>query len=476
MDSMRLSGLATGLDTSSIIEQLMGLERRPIRLMETNQAKVQNRLDLFRQLNTKLSALERAADSLMGTSLSLSSFSGTKAVSGNSALFTASSDTGAAAGTFNIEVMNLASAQKNGYGNYTAGTTGTLTIQEGANPAITVNITAGTIEGVVAEINGANAGMSAAVFDDGLGNANSKKIVLTGAKTGVTYTVGGTAAVGIGVDTVQSAAVQAQVEIDGNLVTSNSNTITSALSGVTLNLVAAGTSTLTVSKDQSGAVAKVKDFIDKYNDVVDFLEKNSSYDDKTKRAGAFLGDSMTSGIRMQLSRLATDLVNPVAPATDPNGYSSYATNVGIELTREGTLKLDETKLTAALAASPNLVYDLFSKEEGSAGVGSAKRVVVGAGATAGDGIAVRISGYVQSLIKTGGDYLAAGQDGSLLGAIKGMEKTIDGFDDRIEAYERRLELRERSLRAQFTAMERSVSMLRSQGSYMTNQLGGMAGG
>ena len=188
MSSFSMPGLATGLDTSSIIQQLMSIERRPVALMQAKQKVQSGALDRLRLLNTKFLALETAAKAVMGASTSATSPFGAKtASSSNNAFFTATASSTATPGTYSVEVLSLAKAQKAGGDVFTAPTAnGTLTIDNGVKTA-NVAITAGmTVTDVAAAINAdSNSGLAASVVDN--------RLVLLGKATGVAenYTISG---------------------------------------------------------------------------------------------------------------------------------------------------------------------------------------------------------------------------------------------------------------------------------------------
>lgn len=475
MSDMALSGLVTGLNTAEVVQQLMALEKRPVQLMQANQAKLQSKVDLYRTLNTKLSALQTAAKSVMGSSLASSPMTATKATSGDASIFTISSDNTAGAGNYSVVVNQLAKEQKTGGGAFNAGHAGgTLRISDGTTTtdiAIGAGADAAT---VAAAINGANATMGATVING--------KLMLTGKQTGVNNTIvdagGGSLATDLGVDTVANqiqSAQQASLTIDGIFnVTSNSNTVTNAMSGVTLNLLKAGTTTASVTADQQPATDKIKDLVAKYNDVINYISNNSKYDKDTKKAGAFLGDSFVNSLTTQLNQMFTGSVDPDAANT--NAYDR-AGDVGIAVNKDGTIGVDETKLKAALQANAANVYRLFANEDNQMttdGNGATVKLNnIGSGASVGDGIANRLSAFVEQLVSRVSlynttDASGARIPGSLLTRLDSLQTTIDTQSKSIDAYSQRLVLREKALRNQFTAMETAVQKMRNQGNYFAS--------
>lgn len=482
-NGLRLSGLATGLDTSSIIEQLMGLERRPVRMMQSNQATIQTKIDRFRALNTKLSALKNAAAALAGSSLSGSPIEAKKATSSNTTYFQASADSTANTGTYTVNIQQLAMEQRTGGGTFTSpAADGVLRITKDSDGTFKdVNLTAGmTIDQVKDAINSAGAGMSASVI--------SGKLVLTGKQSGESFTVDdgdgtGDFAASLGVDSATAtyqAAQQAIVEVDGFAVTSKTNQITTALPGVTITAAAVGTATLTIEQDTTQAVDKIKDLVNKYNDIVNQIKEDTKYNAETKKGGPLIGESWVSQLGLQMNQQLTEGFKLYDAGTDTfttdATFNSYA-SVGLAVNRDGTISLDDNKLKAALAADAGKVQALFAQEDGATTTSNGQTVKLN---TANDGLAKRLEAFADSLISANSQYngvTASGgrYEGGLLARIKGSEAQIKGFDERIEAYERRLELRERNLRNQFIAMERTVASLRNQGNYFASQMGSMGG-
>lgn len=475
MSDLRLSGLSSGLDTSAVIEQLMSIERRPINLMAQNQAKAQKVLDRYRLLNTKLAALQTSAKSLQGMSgnFAMSPFAARTATSGDATKLSATADGNAPTGTYSVTVNALAREQKTGGGAFGGAVSGQLTITDSTGTAKNLAVTAGmTAQDIASAVNGGDMGMNATVIDG--------KLVLTGKQTGETYTlsddVGGSLVTDLGLDPTVQTAQQASVTVDGVTVTAKSNAITTALSGVSLNLSAVGSTTLTISQNNTAATDKIKDLVAKYNEIIKQIKEDTKYDAATKTSGVLQGNSFVTSLQSQLNRMFTEIVDPNASALYRN-----ANDLGITTQRDGTIAIDETKLNTAINTDAAAVFKVFGYEDNAthtSGSLTVKEINVGSGSTVGDGIATRLAGFVDSLIASASAYNEPGvngqpSQGGLLARITSQQSTITGFDTRMDAYEKRLELRERSLRTQFLAMEKAVSLMKNQGNYLSSQLAGM---
>lgn len=474
MSNFALSGLSTGLDTSSIIEQLMSIERRPQNAMKTQSATQSKMLDRMRLLNTKFLALENAAKAVMGVSAATSPFGAKSASSSNPAVFTASATSGATAGTYTVDVLSLAKAQKAGGNVFSAPTgNGVLTITNGTNTA-NINITAGdSVDTVAAAINAdAASGLAASVVGG--------RLIVLGKQTGAAeqYTLSGSYGtlvneLGLQASGSDVAASDASMNVSGVLVTSGSNTFTNAVSGVTLNAVTVGAgATMTIGNDNTAATTAIKDMLAKYNDIINQIKTDTKYDVTAKAGGPLASDTFTKGLTAQLNRMVSD---PFGTGVQNGGLLNFS-DAGITIARDGTLALDEAKLNAQLAAKPSEVLALFTREDGAVDGGSPTvKLNQGAnGGNLGDGIANRLRAFANTLTSAASDYNyidggGARYRGSLLARMDGIQSRIDDLSNRVESFELRLQKRESSLRSRFVAMEKAVALIRNQGSYLSNQ-------
>lgn len=153
------------------------------------------------------------------------------------------------------------------------------------------------------------------------------------------------------------AAQDAVVQIDNTTISKSSNTIKDAIQGVTLNLVQAAPSeavTVTVSTDSTGVTDKIKNFVNYYNEVVKFVNEQLSYDPKVKKANPLLADASLR----TLQTLLRNIVSGAIPGL--TGGKANLSQIGITSdSKTGQLKVDEAKLSAAVAGDPDGVKRLF---------------------------------------------------------------------------------------------------------------------
>jgi flagellar hook-associated protein 2 len=316
------------------------------------------------------SAVQKALASLSSTlstfQTSLSSLTGVgKSLSANSAVFSdttvasATATPTAAAGTYAFFVEQVATAHKVSYSGMTdfAGT-GSITLGVGST-SFTIDLSTKatwTVRDLAAAINGAtgNTRLSASVVTTG----TTSELVLSSTATGAanTISVSTTATADPALKTKVGAAPQllsapqdAILRIGsstGTAITQASNTF-NVIDGVSMTLTkaqAAGSTpvTLTVAADASKTMSNVQAFVEAYNKLKSAVDGLVSPGDpaSSSAAGAFAGDS---GVRALRDRLVSLVHN--------TGATSLAV-FGIIATREGTLSVDSTKLTKALAANP----------------------------------------------------------------------------------------------------------------------------
>ena len=173
-----VSGLSSGLDTETIISQLMSIEQRSVTLLETKQSTYQSQMDVFSSINTKLATLKSHADSLKESS----TFQVKASSSSDEAVVTAAATSSASIGTYSINVTNLASAHKVSSDTFADTTTalgfsGDIIIN-GKRIAIGASDSLNTVK---SSINSANAGVTATILRV---SSTDHRLVITSKATG----------------------------------------------------------------------------------------------------------------------------------------------------------------------------------------------------------------------------------------------------------------------------------------------------
>lgn len=481
------AGVGSGLDVGSIINQLMAVERQPLTRLQGQQKSFQSKLSAFGQLNSAMSKLQDAAATLAKST----TFSATTANAGDTKAFTVSSTASAQTGSYNIEVQQLARAQRVATSSTTTPTVGegTLTIDLGrytdagfvaadGGKAIRIDIAGGSITTQIGEydaegafipaegsaktitlsgepklsdlrnaINNANLGVSAQVVNNGTvdqlvissketGAAQAFKLNGTGGLAGFSYDASSASP---GLTTVQQAK-DARLTIDGLAITRGSNTVT--IEGVTLTLAKPtdGETAVTVARDDETAKKAIDDFAKAWNELNSLIRTQTSYDAATKKAGTLNGDASVRSIQGQLRSV---LANPVSGLSG----ATMLSQAGISFKTDGSMSVDSKKLAEALADPSKKIGELF----------------------AGNGT---ISGLAKTLETRVKDML--GTDGLLSARTEGINRTIKSFDSRMEAMQVRLERVQARYSAQFTALDAAMSSMNTTSAYLTQQLASLS--
>jgi flagellar hook-associated protein 2 len=386
------TGLGSGLDINGLVSQLIAADSQPLNQLNAKETQYQAQLTAYGNVKSALSSFQSAVSGLT----SANAFQAVAANSGDTSVYTASADNTAVAGSYDIEVVNLAKSQKLVSGPFNTVNdvvgTGVLTFQfgtdnagvfteNGSRPSKTVTIDSAhsSLSGIRDAINAANIGVSATIINDGTGYklsltssqtgaANSLKITVSGdgdddsvdnaGLSQLAYDPAGTA--GNGRNMTETVAAQdATLNVDGiNGIKKPGNTITDLIQGVTLNLAkpseAGVPSALTVGRDTTSALGLVQKFVDAYNDLHKTLSDVTAYDPDTQQGGLLLGDSTILALDRQLRSMIT------ASVPGASGDYKLLSNIGVSFQKDGTLSVSATKLQAALDADPQGVASLFA--------------------------------------------------------------------------------------------------------------------
>ncbi len=440
-----IPGIGSGLDLSTVLDQMLAIERRPLDRNLAKQSNIDTQISAYGTIKSAVSSFKSALSALRYPT----AFNPATATSSSSAVAAATATGGAVASSYALVVTNLATAHKTASSVYTDATTsiggtGTLTLTVDSTAYdIIVDGTNDTLEGIRDAINNtADLDVTASVINEDGGS----RIILNSDNTGAASAIAITFSdddsnntdnaglsklfyIDAGDDTtakVVTTAVDAQVTLDGFAITSASNTITSAISGLTINLVAAGSSTLTVSRDDAAIKTSIENFVDKYNALQSAIT--------TARAGDLPNDSSLTFIRSGLNNVLNTAASGVGD------YSSLA-EIGISRDRYGVMSIDSTVFDSVLSSNHEDVMKLFSDDT--------------------EGFADRLYSYADDLLDT--DGAIGSREASLADTKNYLQIAEANLQDRLDSVEARLV-------KQFAQLDATVSSLNSMSAYLTQQL------
>jgi flagellar hook-associated protein 2 len=451
MAGIQASGVGSGLDINGLVTQLVSAENA------SRSAPIVRRETAATTKISALGALKGALSTFKGALTPLRNlevFAARKATSADITRFTATASSKAAAGSYDVEVIRLASAHRLASAPHLTGAGteigyGSLEITVGEDSFdVEIAPDANTLEDIRDAINKSsdNTGVQATL----LTGTEGTRLILTARKTGADHAIkivasggdGGLAALSYDPDGVMNLqekdpAQDASLKISGFPVESSTNVVDDAIEGVTINLLKAEEGkefTLDVSFDAASVTTRIQSFVTEYNNMQAQLTRLGNYDAATKTAGPLLGDSLLRSVQQDMRN---GLTNPVSGL---NGDYTALASVGITTTVSGTLELDTAKLNKALADDPDAVAHLFGSE---------------------NGVAARLYAQVDARLQSGSDLDSRNTT---------LKRQVEDISREKEALALRMEQVEARYRKQFTALDSLLSQLQSTSSYLSQQL------
>lgn len=435
-----IGGLGSGLPPN-IVDQLIEAERAPIKGIEIKKSKQEAKLKLVEDLDTKLRAIEGSIGGLANQK----GFSDIKLESGDANVVTGSVDASMAPkGNWNVEVIELAqkaAAITNGFPDKDKTQVGVGYIKfdtKDGEKEIYIDGKANTLEGVAAKINAAGVGMKASIINDRKDTDNPYRLVVSGEAVGDEHSVEYPTLYFLDGDQDlyfddQRAAKNGRVKIDGFEFEVADNTVKDGIPGVVLDLKQASPGksvNISVKENREIVNTKVGEFVKSMNEVLLFLQQQSAINESTDTSKTLGGDSLVRQTENRLRRLVQDPQYGV-------GSIKRLNELGIEIQRNGQLKLTEDKFNATLAANPDAVRNFF----------------------AGNGFS---TGFVPSLrreIST----MTNTSFGQVAMRKKTLQDNIKRMDESIQNKEKQLGKKEEQLRNKFARLEETMSNLKQQG-------------
>lgn len=471
------AGIGSGLDVKSIVSQLVALEQKPLSQLQTKASSITAKLSAYGQLQSQMANLQD-----MASKLATASNWDAMSVSSSNAAISGTATTAAAVTAFSVEVSQMARAQMAGSAPLApagspvgAGTlrielgawstSGPATFTKGSGAAVNVAVSAtDTLSQIADKINAAGAGVTATVLKDDAGERLLMRSSATGeasafrvqalaepvapATEGVAIT-NGTGLGWLAFDPANAtgglaltqSALNTKATINGVAVSSQNNTI-EAIAGVKLTVSKVTTDTgpveVSIKRDTAAAKTSINNFVASYNAISNALTEMTKYDAATKTSGTLQGDSTALGLQAALRRM----VGANGPAGTAVGRLS---DLGVEFQKDGSLKVNDAKLDAALV-KPDDVKAFFMADAGASGA---------------NGLALRLKDFAAGLLNTSGTLST--RSAALKSAADRNTKEQERLSDRISKNQARLE-------AQYSRLDASMGKLTALSSYVNQQV------
>jgi flagellar hook-associated protein 2 len=474
MAALSSPGIGSGLDIKTIVPQLVALERQPIDRLNARNTDLQTKLSAFGLLSSYTDNIHDAIAKLGKPTF----WQQTSSTSSDSSAVVVSSSSEASVGSYSVEVSQLAQSQSLASKAYTDSAasvgTGTLHIEFGSWSADGTVFTAATppsqvdipvplgensLDALKAKINAANAGLAASIVKDASGTRLVIRSTVTGVEHSVRITATADAPAAPGGPTLNdltwpqstvpptmtetAKAQNAKATISGLAIESSSNTFSDVSDGLSITVAktTTGPVTLKVGLDTASMKSAINDFVAAYSAFNKYIADQTKYDPDKKVAATLQGDRSTLSLQSQLRSMLQ--------ASNRGASSTYAqlSDVGIETQPDGSLKVNDSKLSAAMNSNMPELVKAFTAEDTLRPANS--------------GFAVRLEALTQTLNNS--DGVIATRSQGLRSSIARNSKQVNVLEDRVAAFQERL-------LKQYSALDTTINSLNSLNAYVTQQI------
>jgi flagellar hook-associated protein 2 len=445
---INFGGLASGMDTNTMVDQLMSIERQPETRLRTEQAQTQQRKTDLQSIEQALKDLQFAAEDLKSPALWLD----TQSVDVNDPTKIAATRTGGAGtGGYSVTVSQLASASQHWF-TYPGTPPASDDVLTVGGHAIT--IPAGSDAGAAA--NAVNSDSDSPVYASAIERPGGGEYLAFSSKaTGRTSDFTVTDSSGFLTEDASRALIGLNAEgtVGTQPFDETGNVVADAIPGVSLTLkgVTAASAPVAVTvgapqPDEDAIAAKVRSFVDRYNATVELVRKKleeapvvnpQTVGDQLK--GGLYSDPMLDGLldRMRTAvyeSLGTDLGISTGQAVGSGGLNQDAI--------AGKLVFDQAKFTQASESDPRGTRDM-------------------------------VSGFAQAF----DDLLqpAVGAEGTIDQSITSTDSEYRGLADQLASMDELLAQKQEMLKKQFADMETALQQSQAAGAQVAGQLASLGG-
>lgn len=438
-----VGGGGTGIDVQGTVNQLIAAQSAPISLLQKQQQRLTSEVAAIRDINAKLADLSTRFNALKDVS---GSFSSKSADSSQADVLRATAGPLAQSGIHTVFVSALATTSSY-YTNQLADSatsfaTGSFDLNVGTGQPVTVTVDSSNnnLDALASAINNLGVGVTANVITDAGGARLSLVSNATGAPGDLAIS-NNTSGLSF---TKAVAGSDASLTVDGIPVTSHSNTLSTVIPGVTLNLLSAAPSTpitVSVKPDNDQASATIQDFVDAYNSVAQAISAQFSYSAATQQGKPLSGNSSLVLVQQQL--LSSVTYSP----SSTNGIGSLA-SIGVNLNNDGTLAVDSAKLESVLASNFPDVQSMFQSV---------------------------VSGSFAQNFSSNLTTLNDSTTGALNIELNGINQTQSSLSDQITQMQDRLDIRRQQLLDAYAQVNAQLQQLPLILSQIDAQLGSLKG-
>jgi flagellar hook-associated protein 2 len=422
-----VDGLISGLNTTQLISQLMQVEAQSQTTLKNKVKTEQTVITAYQSVNSKLAAMQTAAETMTKPA----TWQAVKATSSSTSVI-ATAAAGTPAGESTFDVTKLARAHivvLTGTAGGTVTADGGLDVSIGGGPPVHIVITSDTLAGVAAALNASSLGLRASVITTDAGSLLQVAATHTG--LAATFVLTGTA-------NTANVAVQgsdAQITVGdplagGYSASSANNTFTGVVPGVTFTVTQQASNVrISVEPDAAKIADNMQTMVDATNAAMKEISSQTAYNATAKTSAALTGN-------FTVRQLEQNMLSSVS--NGKTGYGSF-TQLGVSLSRDGTLSFDRAAFLAAYQANP-----------------------VTTQSAAADGLATAL----QSVSKKATDPVT----GSVTLAIRSRNDSVRSLNNAIGDWDVRLQTRQGALQRQYSHLEVALGQLKNQSAWLSGQI------
>ena len=442
IDYINTLGAGAGFDSKSIVEALVNAEKAPTenriqRKIDTSEAQI----SAIGQAISAFNELQEAAKTLDD----LSDFSNFTTSNSAPTAMTVSASSGASTGAHSVGISSIAKEQRttitpDGASVFTSstqllnsGNTFSIDIAIGSPSATThsVAVSTATPQGIVDAINAQGLDVSAQLIDQGTAGTNYviQLVGKSGTANQFSFTPSVNSMLSASTPSAQAAS-DATITVNGIQFTRSTNKIEDVIPGVTLsiNSTTSSDASVTITQDTAEVKTKIESLVSTYNNTMTVL--NGLTDAELE--GDLKGDSI---FKRSVDQIRDTLIGV---SSTPGTTITRLSDIGVSITKTGTLEVSDSTLTTALSNSLPDVRKLFSADtEQQTNIGDASRGIAG------------------DIVKAIADL--KGSSGYLTTKTAALGDDIADYREEMTALEERMEALQARYTKQFAAMNNVVN-------------------
>lgn len=436
-----LGNTNSNINLQNMLQELVTAQEQPITTLQAEQTQQQAYLQTFSNLGSQLSQLQTSANSV------ISDLTQENPTSSDSSVATVALDGSPSAGNHTLDVSQLAQGQTwistNGFAstsNPVATENGVFSFSVGSQTYSVSVDSSTTLQDLANSINATNSGLEAGVIYNG----STYNLVLntpTGTSNNLTINTNNTLAL-FGSSPNQNSQ-DALLTIDGVSVDSPTNNLTNYIQGLDINLQSTGTTQINLSYNTNQLTQDMQTFVTNYNNLLQTVNQNNTYDSSTNLAGAFFGNTAVEGVMSSLQNSFLGLFNQ----TNDQSINS-AMSIGLSFDSNGNLQFNSSTFTQALSQDYNAVSNILNN-------------------TQNNGIMNVVNNTINNATNT--------TSGSLTTAENDVQNQINSLQSQINTMETNLQTYQNNLVVQFSQLNTVMNETQSETNYLNTLFNAMNG-